>query len=178
MRLGHLSPLPQLSTVKWKVRSIQVHEFGIQLDADTSAALQVAGVSNSALRLTGDKFHQSKILTIAVWISRIVQMPWPSCNYGWLPCMPSRTRICSDRSGKLPKTLTGKLLPHRNNGQQGNRRIGSTTQHSQQLSGAAAEQHQALTHNLVVSNTTHSPEALMQEPHFQLADRGGRGLID
>lgn len=46
-------------------------------------------------------------------------------------------------------------------------------QDSQQLSGAAAEQHQALTHDLVVSNTTHAPEALMQEQHFQLADPAG-----
>ncbi|OAQ59597.1 transcription factor, FAR1-related protein [Pochonia chlamydosporia 170] len=36
------------------------HQIGPRPDPETSAALQIAGVSNTALRLTGDTFHQFK----------------------------------------------------------------------------------------------------------------------
>ncbi|KAG6040891.1 hypothetical protein E4U41_006739 [Claviceps citrina] len=160
-----------------------------QLDANTLAAVPLAGVFSGDLPLDGETFQQFKeqyrnmtqsdrinalgLLHLRLAAICVVQ------NED-LQRQQRQQRPTAQDGRRLEVEASGKALAsqkQRSRPQQKSRL--DQDQQSQGISSTIAEPRQGLPHDPIASDAVHAPEALMQEPHFQLADAaGGVGGID
>ncbi|KAG5947519.1 hypothetical protein E4U53_006415 [Claviceps sorghi] len=152
---------------------------GPQLDANTSAALQVAGISNSALRLTGDTFQQLKtdyrkmsqperlnaLAQLQLRLAAIYTIQNEDMQRQQRQIAQDRRHLQADANRKALATQK-----HRSKRQQKSQ-VGQD--HASQELPGTAEPHQGLPHDLLDPETTHAPQAFMEEQHFQVADSAG-----
>ncbi|KAG5917776.1 hypothetical protein E4U42_007115 [Claviceps africana] len=152
---------------------------GPQLDANTSAALQVAGISSSALRLTGDTFQQLKtdyrkmsqperlnaLAQLQLRLAAIYTIQNEDMQRQQRQMAQDRRHLQADANRKVLASQK-----HRSKRQQKGQV--ARDQPSQEIAGAA-EPHQGLPHDLLDPETTHAPQAFMEEQHFQVADAAG-----
>ncbi|KAG5986243.1 hypothetical protein E4U54_005530 [Claviceps lovelessii] len=148
-----------------------------QLDATTSAALQVAGISSSALRLTGDTFQHLKTeyrkMSQPERLNALAQLQLRVAAIYTIQNedMQRQQRQTAQDRRHLEAEVNRKALASQKQRSKRQQKSQIDQNHQQpQETPSTAEPHQGLSHDLIGPHTTHAPQAFMEEQHFQVAD--------
>ncbi|KAG6002885.1 hypothetical protein E4U21_002707 [Claviceps maximensis] len=153
--------------------------FEPQLDATTSAALQVAGISSTALRLTGDTFQQLKTdyrkMSQPERLNALAQLQLRLAAIYTIQNedMQRQQRQSAQDRRHLEAEANRKVLASQKQRSKRQQKSQNDQDQRPQETASTAEPHQRLPHDLVSSDTTHAPPAFMEEQHFAVSDPAG-----